>query len=56
MVLGVRGWFTPAWVLLVSITGLGAILAVLWELADEALGVLGGFVAGCIVTRVAGRR
>lgn len=73
----VRARIAPAWVLLVSITGLGAILAVLWELAewytfirhgteintayedtlaDEALGMLGGLVAACIVTRVAGRR
>lgn len=73
----VRGKIKPDWVLLVSITGLGAILAVLWELAewysfirhgteintayedtlgDEALGMLGGFVAACIITRSNARR
>ncbi len=70
----VRSAIKPSWALLMAITGLGAVLAVLWELAewyafirhgteintayedtlgDEALGMLGGFVAACIVTRLA---
>ncbi len=69
----VRSAIKPSWALLMVITGLGAVLAVLWELAewyafirhgteintayedtlgDEALGMLGGFVAACIVTRL----
>ncbi len=72
-ILVVRGGFsTPPWALVLAVTGLGALLAIGWELGewysfirqgkelntayedtlgDEALGVLGGFVAALIVAR-----